>query len=147
MAIYISHSAEQTERLGESWGAQAAPGMLFGLCGDLGSGKTQLVKGIARGLGITSRVQSPTFALVNLYSGGRLPLFHLDIYRLEKPEHIEAAGLAEYLNPNRGVTVVEWAERWPELVKCQAKPARLRWVELVSLGEMERRITYEDFGG
>src|SRR5207245_7310653 len=68
-------------------------------------------KGLARGLGITARVHSPTFALVNIYTGGRLKLFHLDLYRLETREQILAAGLAESLEP-AGVTVIEWAERW-----------------------------------
>ena len=147
MAIYISHSPQETERLGEAWGGEARPGMLFGLSGDLGTGKTQLVKGIARGLGLTSRVHSPTFALVNIYTGGRLPLFHLDVYRLEKPEQIAAAGLEEFLQTN-GVTVVEWAERWPELLagKSKGRSTPLRWVELESLGETGRRISYEDFG-
>jgi tRNA threonylcarbamoyladenosine biosynthesis protein TsaE len=84
---------------------------VIGLCGDLGAGKTQLVKGLARGLGIAARVHSPTFALVNIYNGGRLTLYHLDLYRLDTREQILAAGLEEYLKPE-GVTVIEWAERW-----------------------------------
>src|SRR5438094_1002328 len=111
MAICISHSPAETEALGESWGHTASGGLVIGLCGDLGAGKTQLVKGLARGLGITERVHSPTFALVNIYAGARLTLFHLDLYRLETREQIMAAGLAEYLEPS-GVTVIEWADRW-----------------------------------
>ncbi len=84
--------------------------MVFALSGELGAGKTQLVKGIARGLGITARVHSPTFTLVNEYAGGRLRLFHLDLYRLETPEQILSAGLEEFLQPD-GVAVMEWAER------------------------------------
>src|SRR6185437_5122949 len=100
----------ETESLGEQWGREAKPGFVIALSGDLGAGKTQLVKGIARGLGITSRVYSPTFTLVNVYSGGRLILFHLDLYRLETREQILSAGIEEYLNPD-GVAVIEWAER------------------------------------
>src|SRR5260370_13686886 len=111
MAIQISHSPAETEALGESWGREAQDGWIIGLTGDLGAGKTQLVKGIARGLGIASRVHSPTFTLVNIYSCGRLSLFHLDLYRLETRAQIAPAGLAEYF-PAEGVTVVEWAERW-----------------------------------
>src|SRR5438094_9833883 len=111
MATHISHSALETEALGEKWGRSAESGWVIGLSGDLGAGKTQLVKGLARGLGITARVHSPTFALVNIYTGGRLTLFHFDLYRLETREQILAAGLAEYLEP-AGVTVIEWAERW-----------------------------------
>jgi tRNA threonylcarbamoyladenosine biosynthesis protein TsaE len=111
MATFISHSPAETENLGETWGSAAATGLVIGLSGDLGTGKTQLVKGLARGLGFTGRVSSPTFALVNIYEGGRLLLFHLDLYRLDTPEQIISAGLEEYLQP-RGVTVIEWAERW-----------------------------------
>ena len=99
MATFISHSPAETDALGETWGRAAERGLVIGLSGDLGAGKTQLVKGLARGLGITARVHSPTFALVNIYAGGRLPLFHLDLYRLETPEQIIAAGLEEYLQP------------------------------------------------
>src|SRR5215472_7461985 len=110
MGMCISRSPAETEALGETWGRTAQPGMVIGLSGELGAGKTQLVKGLARGLGITNRVHSPTFALVNHYSGGRLPLFHLDLYRLEGPEQVASAGLEEYLHAG-GVTVIEWAER------------------------------------
>jgi tRNA threonylcarbamoyladenosine biosynthesis protein TsaE len=111
MATFISHSPADTESLGETWGRSAASGLVIGLSGDLGAGKTQLVKGFARGLGFTGRVSSPTFALVNIYEGGRLTLFHLDLYRLDTPEQILSTGLEDYLQP-RGVTVIEWAERW-----------------------------------
>ena len=105
MATLISHSPAETEALGERWGRTAEKGLVVGLTGDLGAGKTQLVKGLARGLDITRRVQSPTFALVNIYRGGRLTLFHLDLYRLDTKEQILAAGLEEYLEP-AGVTVI-----------------------------------------
>src|ERR1700751_4440395 len=103
MATRISHSPAETEALGEAWGRAAHIGLVIGLCGDLGAGKTQLVKGLARGLGITARVHSPTFTLVNFYPGGRLALAHLDLYRLAAREQIIAAGLEEYLAP-AGVT-------------------------------------------
>src|SRR4051794_33472464 len=93
MPTLISHSPAETEALGESWGRAAQRGLVIGLSGDLGAGKTQFVKGLARGLGIGERVHSPTFTLVNIYGGGRLPLFHLDLYRLETPEQIVTAGL------------------------------------------------------
>src|SRR5881394_1420161 len=107
MATSISHSPSETEALGEEWGRAARSGLIIGLSGDLGAGKTQLVKGLARGLGITMRVHSPTFALVNIYTGGRLTLFHLDLYRLESRAQFVAAGLEEYLDPV-GITVIEW---------------------------------------
>src|SRR6478735_7212820 len=110
MVIRISRSPEDTAALGEEWGLAAKAPWIIGLTGELGAGKTQLVKGIARGLRITTRVHSPTFTLVNEYSGGRLPLFHLDLYRLETPEQIHSAGIEEFLQPD-GVAVIEWAER------------------------------------
>src|SRR2546428_9228043 len=111
MVTSISHSPAETMALGEAWGRTAESGWVIGLCGDLGAGKTQLVKGLARGLSIPMRVHSPTFALVNLYTGGRVTVFHLDLYRLDTPEQMLAAGLEEYLRP-AGVTAIEWAEKW-----------------------------------
>jgi len=116
MATFISHNPAETESLGECWGRAARRGLVIALSGDLGAGKTQLVKGIARGLGVTTRTHSPTFTLVNEYDGGRLKLFHLDLYRLETREQIFSAGMEEFLQPD-GVAVIEWAERlkaeWP----------------------------------
>jgi tRNA threonylcarbamoyladenosine biosynthesis protein TsaE len=147
MATFISHSPAETELLGERWGRAAQHGWVIALSGDLGAGKTQLVKGLARGLGITARVHSPTFTLVNEYSGGRLRLFHLDLYRLETQAHILNAGLEEYFQPE-GVAVIEWAERVKEelRMKNEESQRRVRWVNLEVLGETERRITYEDSG-
>ena len=150
MATLISHSPVETEALGADWGRAAESGLVIGLSGELGAGKTQLVKGLARGLGITARVHSPTFTLVNEYKGGRLPLFHLDLYRLEKPEQILAAGLEDYLQPD-GVAVIEWAERWLGEIangewRMTNEKRRLRRVEIEVLSENERRIAYEDFG-
>ena len=135
MNTFISHGPAETESLGESWGRAAQHGWVVGLTGDLGAGKTQLVKGIARGLGVTARVHSPTFTLVNEYAGGRLRLFHLDLYRLETRGQILSAGLEEFLQPD-GVAVVEWAERI----------ADLKNVKIEILSETERKIIYDDFG-
>src|SRR5215469_12819480 len=106
----ISHSPADTEALGEKFGRSAMRGLVIALSGDLGAGKTQFVRGLARGLKISGRVHSPTFTLVNEYGGGRLRLFHLDLYRLETPEQILSAGIEEFLKPD-GVSVIEWAER------------------------------------
>lgn len=145
----ISRNPAETQALGEAWGQAARPGWVIALSGELGAGKTQLVKGLARGLGSRARVQSPSFALVNIYSDGRLVLNHIDLYRLETRAQIASAGLEEFLQP-AGVTVVEWAERWfgnkPAGGGPNLGPSRLRWVTLESLSETERRITYEDFG-
>ena len=139
---FITHSATDTEALGEIWGREAKRGLVIALSGDLGAGKTQLVKGIARGLGITTRVHSPTFTLVNVYNGGRLTLFHLDLYRLETMEQILSAGIEEYLRPD-GMAVIEWAER---MSNDEFRMENLRRVKIEILSENERRIVYEDFG-
>ena len=148
----ISHHPSETETLGETWAKTATAGWIIGLSGDLGAGKTQLVKGLARGLGLVARIQSPTFALVNEYRDGRLPLFHLDLYRLETRAQIVAAGLEYYFFQREGVSVIEWIERWtgnfaPTKNKGE-KPRDFigRWVKIETINEMERRISYEDFG-
>jgi tRNA threonylcarbamoyladenosine biosynthesis protein TsaE len=144
MATLISHSPEETFAIGETWGREAQRGWVIGLSGDLGAGKTQLVKGIARGLGSNARVHSPTFAFLNEYPGGRERLFHIDLYRLNSPADVASAGLEEYLlNPN-GITVVEWVERWMEEHQTSNHVTRLARLE--TLNETERRITYEDSG-
>ncbi len=150
MATSISHSPAETAALGEQWGRMARKGLVIGLSGELGAGKTQFVKGLARGLGYAGRVQSPSFVLVNIYSGGRLTLVHMDLYRLDTPEQIAAAGLEEYLRPE-GVTVIEWAERWFDEVrspnsKVGEEGQRLWRVLIEVLSESERRISYEDPG-
>ena len=152
MAKLISRSPEETLALGEEWGRKAQRGWVIGLSGDLGAGKTQLVKGIARGLGSSARVHSPTFALLNEYDGGRLPLFHIDLYRLNNREDVIGAGLEEYLIDPDGITVVEWIERWmpgeENGTSKIGKPlnAVTRIARIETLSEMERRITYEDPG-
>jgi len=141
MAMFTSHSPEETAALGESWAKEARPGWVIGLSGGLGAGKTQLARGLARGLGSAARVHSPTYALLHEYRGGRWPLFHLDLYRLADAEQIVAAGLEGYLTRPEGVTVVEWIERW------QPPTARdYRAVRISLRGEAEREIQYEDSG-
>ncbi len=145
MATFISHSAAETVAWGERWGQAATPGTVIGLSGDLGAGKTQFVIGLARGLGIKSRVQSPTFPLVHEYEGGRLPLAHLDLYRLDTPEQIVGAGLEQYWDRPVGVVVVEWCERWPGFLDA-VLPAHFRRVRVECSDEHTRCITYDDFG-
>ena len=142
MATFISHSPAETESLGEKFGRAAQSGFVFALSGELGAGKTQFVKGLARGLGISARVHSPTFTLVNEYGGGRLKLFHLDLYRLESREQILSAGVEEFLQPD-GVAVIEWAERIYDLrfAICDLKRVRIE-----ILNDTERKIIYDDFG-
>jgi tRNA threonylcarbamoyladenosine biosynthesis protein TsaE len=145
MDTFISKGPDATLALGQRWGRELAPGWVIALSGDLGSGKTQLVKGLAKGLGAADPVRSPTFALLNEYGGGRLPLYHLDLYRLNDAESVYRAGLEEYLIQNTGVTAVEWAERWgeSEIARVQNRLRRV-WIEVIN--DSERLITYEDPG-
>ena len=149
MATFISHNADETAALGEEWGRTAQLGWVIGLSGDLGAGKTQLIKGFARGLGVAARIQSPTFALVNEYHDGRLPFAHIDLYRLDTPDQIIGAGLEEYFQRPAGITVVEWCERRPAFRQpssANSGAGGFRRVHIEQTSETERRITYEDFG-
>ena len=142
MATFISHSPAETESLGERFGRAAQSGWVIALSGDLGAGKTQFVKGLARGLGATAKVHSPTFTLVNEYGGGRLRLFHLDLYRLETPAQLLSAGIEEYMSQN-GLSVIEWAERL-ETGGWQRADAGIIKVKIEIISESERKITYDD---
>jgi tRNA threonylcarbamoyladenosine biosynthesis protein TsaE len=144
MTTFISHSPEETEALGERLGRAARQGLVLALSGDLGAGKTQLVKGIARGLGVTARVHSPTFTLVNEYGGGRLRLFHLDLYRLETPAQMLSAGIEEFLTPD-GVAVIEWAERLED-GRWKMEDGKIKKVKIEIVSETARKIVYDDFG-
>ncbi len=142
MATLISHNPADTEALGERFGRAAQAGWVIALSGDLGAGKTQFVKGLARGFGVSVRVHSPTFTLVNEYGGGRLKLFHLDLYRLETPAQLLSAGIQEFLEPD-GVAVIEWAERIYDL---QFTFHDWKKVQIEIISESERKISYDDLG-
>ncbi|MEG4864395.1 MULTISPECIES: tRNA (adenosine(37)-N6)-threonylcarbamoyltransferase complex ATPase subunit type 1 TsaE [unclassified Microcoleus] len=106
---------EATRKFGVALGGSLSAGTVILLQGDLGAGKTTLVQGIAEGLGISESVESPTFTLINEYFAGRVPLYHLDLYRLE-PEEAEALHLESYwdgLEMDLGIVAIEWAERLP----------------------------------
>jgi tRNA threonylcarbamoyladenosine biosynthesis protein TsaE len=135
----------ETESLGEEWGRAAQRGWVIALSGELGAGKTQLVKGVARGLGIAARVHSPTFTLVNEYGGGRLRLFHLDLYRLETREQILSAGLEEFLSPD-GLAVIEWAERLEDGPRKLDDEKKFIRAKIEISGGTERKIVYDDIG-
>ena len=109
--LRIVESAEETRALGAALGRTATPGDVLWLHGELGAGKTEMTKGIAAGLGATAPVSSPSFALIHEYPGGRLPLFHIDLYRLDTASALDL-GLEDYLE-DEGVTVIEWGERLP----------------------------------
>ena len=139
MATFISHSPEQTATFAEQLAQNAAPGLVLGLDGDLGSGKTQFAKGFARGLGITEPVLSPTFGLLHIYTSGRMPLYHIDFYRLATQQEILHAGLDQF--PAAGLTVVEWWDRWQGPL-----PPGFRKFHFDVLEENVRRITYDLLG-
>ena len=105
----ISNSPQETEALGQKLAAQLSPGDIIAFSGDLGSGKTAFTRGLAKGLGIEERVTSPTFTIVNEYEGGRLPLFHFDMYRLGSSDELFDIGWEDYL-ARGGVCAVEWSE-------------------------------------
>ena len=106
---HVTNSPEETEALGEMLAGRLEPGTVIAFTGDLGAGKTAFVRGLARGLGITERVTSPTFTIVNEYEGGRLPLFHFDMYRLGSADELFDIGWEDYL-ARGGVCAVEWSE-------------------------------------
>lgn len=129
----IVESAEETRAVAAEFAAGLAPGSLVALTGDLGSGKTEFVKGLAAGLGSPAQVTSPTFTLIHEYRGGRLPLFHMDFYRLTSGRELELIGFDDYL-AEPGVCAIEWANRFPELI-----PADAIWVD-ISIGENNKRM-------
>ena len=106
---HVTNSPAETEALGESLAGQLEPGTVIAFTGDLGAGKTAFVRGLARGLGVRERVTSPTFTIVNEYEGGRLPLFHFDMYRLGSADELFDIGWEDYL-ARGGICAVEWSE-------------------------------------
>lgn len=128
MASIISHSPGETFAFGERLAATLQRGDVIALTGELGAGKTHLVKGLARGLGIETEITSPTFTLIHEHTGGAFSLFHIDFYRLDSAEEALKIGLDEYLESN-GVTVIEWADKFSELIPQNARWIRLRVLE------------------
>lgn len=106
---YISNSPAETEALGEALAARLTAGTVVAFTGDLGAGKTAFTRGLARGLGVPDRVTSPTFTIVNEYEGGRLSLFHFDMYRLGSADDLFDIGWEDFLRRG-GVCAVEWSE-------------------------------------
>ena len=131
----ISRSLQETHALAARIASGLLPGEVIALIGDLGAGKTSFVQGLARGLGVDERayVRSPTFTLVNEYAG-RIPLYHIDLYRLDRRAEAHDLGLEEYFDGD-GVTVVEWADRFPELL-----PERAHWITFSVVDQDSRRI-------
>ena len=128
----------ETIAFAQQLAVEMKPGTVLALVGDLGAGKTQFVKGLAHGLGSSAPVSSPTFTLVHEYRDGPCPLYHFDFYRVEQSEEIVAIGWDEYLD-EEGVVVVEWADRFPDLM-----PKKTQWWQIEILGKDTRRIRLLD---
>ena len=133
---FITHSPEETEALGERLAKILAPGTILAYRGDLGAGKTAFTRGLARGLGCTEQVTSPTYTIVNEYLGGRLPLFHFDMYRLRSSDDLFDIGWDDYLERN-GICAVEWSENVADAMEDPVT------VTIEKTGENSRRITVE----
>jgi tRNA threonylcarbamoyladenosine biosynthesis protein TsaE len=131
---FLSHSESETLAWARSFAASLSPGDTVALSGDLGAGKTVVSRGIASGLGFAGMVHSPSYALVHEYPGARLPLFHMDLYRLAPGSDWQEIGLDHYLTAG-GVCLVEWPERLPESFPFTAR------IEIGIEGEEARRLT------
>ena len=135
---YVSNSEGETEDLGRRLGLRLGPGAVVAYTGDLGAGKTAFTRGLARGLDISERVTSPTFTIVNEYEGGRLPLFHFDLYRLGSSDELFDIGWEDYLSRG-GVCAVEWSENVADALEEDAIRVDLRRGE----SDGQRSITIE----
>lgn len=113
--IRETFSADETFELGRELGSKAQKGQIFALTGDLGTGKTVFAQGFAAGLGINEHVNSPTFTILQVYEGGRLPLYHFDVYRIEDPDEMFETGYEDCFYGD-GVTLVEWAGIIEEMI-------------------------------
>jgi tRNA threonylcarbamoyladenosine biosynthesis protein TsaE len=133
---FISHSAEQTRRIGERLGRLLQSGDVVCLEGDLGSGKTCMAQGLGRGLGVAAPITSPTFIIVNEYPlpNGKYKFYHIDLYRVESVAEARATGLEEYFYGD-DVCAIEWAERAREIL-----PSERLWITLHYLNESKRRV-------
>lgn len=138
---FETHSVSETMHLGEALARHLVPDDVLLLLGDMGAGKSVLTRGIARGLGVTGYVTSPTFTILQVHEDGRLPLYHFDWYRLSDVEELYELSMDEYLQ-NGGVAVVEWPSRAEEAI-----PDSYLEIELFPLSDDERRITITPVGG
>lgn len=135
---YVTNSPAETEALGQRLAERLQPGDVIAYTGDLGAGKTAFTRGLARGLGITERITSPTFTIVNEYQGGRLPLFHFDMYRLGSSDELYEIGWEDYL-ARGGVCAVEWSEIVADALEEDCIRVDIRQSDT----ENQRKITVE----
>ena len=133
---YITNSPGETEAIGAALGKIINPGTVIAYRGDLGAGKTAFTRGLARGLGCTEIVTSPTYTIVNEYLGGRIPLFHFDMYRLRSSDDLFDIGWEDYLDRG-GVCAVEWSENVDDAMEDAI------YITIEKLREDSRRITLE----
>ena len=140
MATFISNSPAETKAIGRQLANDVEAGAVLALKGDLGSGKTLFTKGLVAGLGCSAAVTSPTFTIVHEYQGGRLPVYHFDFFRLENRESATRLGLEDYFF-GEGVSVIEWADRFPDLL-----PEQARWISFEIKAERQRIITLVHHG-
>jgi len=131
---FESFSPEDTAELGERLGREAKPGEVYTLIGDLGVGKTVLTQGLAKGLGITDCVNSPTFTIVQIYEEGRLPFYHFDVYRIGDVEEMEEIGYEDYFY-GQGVCLIEWANLIEEILPE-------RYVQITIEKDLEKGFDY-----
>lgn len=139
--IYESFSAEETTALGQRLGAEAKPGEVYTLVGDLGVGKTVLTQGIALGLGIEESVCSPTFTIVQVYDEGRMPFYHFDVYRIGDIEEMDEIGYEDYFYGD-GLTMIEWANLIEEILPTTRKDITIE--KDLEKGFDYRRITIRE---
>ena len=133
---FITNSPEEPEKVGAARGRLLPPGTILAYRGDLGAGKTAFTRGLARGLGYAEPVTSPTYTIVNEYLGGRLPLFHFDMYRLRSSDDLWDIGWDDYLDRG-GVCAVEWSENVDDAMEGAI------YVTIHKTGEASRRIVIE----
>ena len=133
---FLTYSPEETEKVGADLGKILNPGTVLAYRGDLGAGKTAFTRGLARGLGYAEPVTSPTYTIVNEYLGGRLPLFHFDMYRLASSDDLWDIGWEDYLERG-GVCAVEWSENVDDAMENAI------YVTIYKTGEESRRIVIE----
>ena len=133
---FITNTPEETEKVGAALAQKLQPGTVLAFEGDLGAGKTAFTRGLARGLGYTQPVTSPTYTIVNEYLGGRLPLFHFDMYRLSSSDDLWDIGWEDYLDRG-GICAVEWSENVADAMENAIR------IRIEKRGEDTRQITIE----
>ncbi|MBQ9252725.1 MAG: tRNA (adenosine(37)-N6)-threonylcarbamoyltransferase complex ATPase subunit type 1 TsaE [Clostridia bacterium] len=135
-----THSAEETRQAGARLAEELQAGDVILLEGPLGAGKSELARGVALGLGVRETVTSPSFTILNVYTSGRLPLYHFDWYRLESAEELYELGMEEYLGGD-GVALVEWPGKCPE-----ALPADFAMIDIAPAGDNDRELRVHRHG-